>query len=134
MTNLNFADKEFSGERFRHWFAQTIKMKAELTVENIAEELGYMRHHTVKQWIDGKSFPNWAQLPKLAELLDVDQAILIPLFIEAQISDVDVREEVFEAACHTVPRWEYPMIEIARSIYIDGNPAVWDYYKPGYLS
>ena len=134
MTNLNFADKEYSGERFRHWFAHTIKMDDELTIEGIAKELGYTRHHTVQQWIDGKSFPSWAYLPKLAELLEVDQAILIPLFIDAQIRDIDVREEVFEAACHTVPRWEYPIIEIARSIYIDADPAVWDYYKPDYLS
>lgn len=134
MTNLNFADKQYSGQRFSHWFAHTIEKQSELTVEEIAKELGYTRHHTVQRWTEGKGTPSWRHLPKLSELLNVDQAVLIPLFIDAQIDDPDVRDEVFEAACHTVPKWEYPMIEIARSIYIDGNPAVWDHYKPDYLS
>lgn len=134
MTNLNFADKEHSGQRFARWFAHTLQMNDDLNVDTIAEQLGFLRNNTVQRWAEGKSLPAWTHLPKLADLLDVDPAVLIPLFIDGQIGDEDIRERVFEAACHIVPKWEYPMIEIARSIYIDGNPAVWDRYRPDYLS
>ena len=39
MTNLNFADPAYAGERFRHWFAYMIEA-SDTTIHEVAEELG----------------------------------------------------------------------------------------------
>ncbi len=132
MTNLNFADKEYSGERFRHWFAHMIEA-SDTTVHEVADELGYTRSNTVQMWLDGKAKPRWEHIPKLAELLMIDPAILLPLFIEMEIHDEEKREEVFQASCRIVPEWEYPLHVLARNIYLTGEESIWT-HMPDYMS
>lgn len=132
MSDLNFADQEFSGERFKHWFAHMIEER-ELTIEEIAEELGYSRASTINMWLEGKSRPCWDHIPAIARMLVVDKAVLLPLFVEMHITDRDIREEIFEAACRIVPEWEYPLHVIARNLYITGEESIWT-WMPDYMA
>ncbi|RIJ29789.1 helix-turn-helix domain-containing protein [Henriciella mobilis] len=132
MTNLNFADPEYSGERFRHWFAYMIEA-SDMTIHEVAEELGYSRPNTVQMWLDGKAKPSWEHIPALAKLLVIDPAVLIPLFIEMDIDDKDKREEIFKASCRICPEWEYPLHVLARNIYLTGEESIWT-HMPDYMS
>lgn len=131
MTNLNFADAEYSGERFRHWFAYMIEAN-DMSIHEVAEELGYSRPNTVQLWLDGKSKPRWELIPKIARLCATDPAILIPLFIDMENMDEDKREELFEVSCRIVPEWEFPLHVLARNIYLTGEESIWT-HMPDYM-
>lgn len=132
MTNLNFADPVYSGERFRHWLAYKME-ECGTTVEEVAKELGYSRVNIVQLWLDGKAKPRWEHIPKLAKLLVIDPAILIPLFIEMEIEDEEKREEIFQASCRIVPEWEFPLHVLARNIYVTGEESIWT-WMPDYMA
>ena len=131
MTKLNFADPEYSGERFRHWFAHMLSTK-DIPVEEVAEALGYSRPAAVSMWLEGKGKPRWDHIPALAKLLVIDPAILIPLFVEMEVTDEEKREEIFQNSCRICPEWEYPLHVIARNIYITGEESIWT-WMPDYM-
>lgn len=133
MNDLDFSSANYTGRRLRCWLASMME-RQDVSHEELAEALNYSRPEIVKLWLDGRSIIDWRHIPKLAEVLHIDPATLIPLFIDQQITDdtIDIREQVFEASCRICPEWEYPLHVIARNIYITGEESIWN-HLPDYM-
>jgi transcriptional regulator with XRE-family HTH domain len=66
-------------------FAKLVKIKMlekDLTRTDLAELLG-VKHNTLSGWFNGKHFPLYQQLPKLAKILDIGLVELLTALINS---------------------------------------------------
>lgn len=123
MTDKDLNDVRYSGRRLRLWFA----IQAEafgISIEELTRELGYEKPAMVKMLMNGKAKFPWTLVPKLSKIFLTDPAIIVALYVD-QEADESVRESVFEASCRIVAEWEMPLLNAARSIYIDDPNSIW---------
>lgn len=131
---IDFTEAEYSGRRLREWVRY--QMSSTLTsLEDLTNDLGFERTTMTKMLLDGTAKFSWTHLPVLSKVFLVDPAILICLFLDQEVEE-SVRETIFEAALWITPKWERPLLDAARRVYIDDPQTIFtftpDHIAAGY--
>lgn len=106
-----------TGETFAlaEWFNKNIDHLTNLTNEELAAKLGYTRPNIISMWRTGRTKIPLDRLAPLCDVLKVDLAYLLPLWIE-QYGGAEANARVLKVLRNTVSDSEMALVETARQI------------------
>ena len=106
-----------TGETFAlaEWFNKNVDHLTDLTNEELAAKLGYTRPNIISMWRTGRTKIPLDRLAPLCDLLKVDLAYLLPLWIE-QYGGAEANARVLKVLRNTVSDSEMALVETVRQV------------------